>query len=100
MEWHGIHEEGRSFDREARTNDSSQGAAMNVAVLGASNKPDRYSYKAVKKLSEKGHVPLTRPPDPQGYRGHLRVQEPAGYHGPSRYDHRLFVGSLFERNRR
>jgi len=31
---------------------------MHVAVLGASNKPDRYSYKAVKKLSEKGHVPL------------------------------------------
>ena len=31
---------------------------MNVAVLGASNKPDRYSYKAVKKLSEKEHVPL------------------------------------------
>ena len=31
---------------------------MNVAVLGASNKPDRYSCRAVKKLSEKGHVPL------------------------------------------
>jgi len=29
---------------------------MNVAVLGASNKPDRYSYKAVKMLGEKGHV--------------------------------------------
>jgi uncharacterized protein len=31
---------------------------MNVAVLGASKKPDRYSYKAMKKLSETGHVPL------------------------------------------
>ena len=31
---------------------------MNVAVLGASNKPERYSYKAVKKLGEKGHVPF------------------------------------------
>jgi hypothetical protein len=28
---------------------------MNVAVLGASNKPDRYSYKAVKLLRECGH---------------------------------------------
>ncbi len=31
---------------------------MNVAVLGASRNPDRYSYKAVKKLQEKGHIPL------------------------------------------
>ena len=31
---------------------------MNVAVLGASNNPDRYSYKAVKMLGEKGHVPF------------------------------------------
>lgn len=30
---------------------------MNVAVLGASNKPDRYSYKAVRLLREKGHTP-------------------------------------------
>jgi predicted CoA-binding protein len=29
---------------------------MNVAVLGASNKPERYSYKAVKLLQEKGHT--------------------------------------------
>ncbi len=28
---------------------------MNVAVIGASDKPDRYSYKAVKLLQEKGH---------------------------------------------
>ncbi len=30
---------------------------MNVAVLGASNKPDRYSYKAVRLLRQKGHTP-------------------------------------------
>jgi uncharacterized protein len=28
---------------------------MKVAVLGASNKPERYSFQAVKLLSEKGH---------------------------------------------
>ena len=31
---------------------------MKVAVLGASNKPQRYSFKAVKRLSETGQVPL------------------------------------------
>jgi len=29
---------------------------MNVAVLGASAKPERYSYQAVKLLREKGHA--------------------------------------------
>ncbi len=29
---------------------------MNVAVLGASDKPERYSYMAVKLLQEKGHT--------------------------------------------
>ncbi len=29
----------------------------NVAVIGASNKPDRYSYKAVVLLREKGYTP-------------------------------------------
>jgi len=29
---------------------------MNVVVLGASNKPARYSYQAVKLLVEKGHT--------------------------------------------
>ncbi|MFH1476507.1 MAG: CoA-binding protein [Verrucomicrobiota bacterium] len=29
---------------------------MNVAVLGASNKRERYSYQAVKLLAEKGHA--------------------------------------------
>ena len=30
---------------------------LNVAVLGASNKPDHYSYQAVILLREKGHTP-------------------------------------------
>ncbi len=30
---------------------------MNVAVIGASNKPERYSYKAVRMLRQKGHTP-------------------------------------------
>ena len=29
---------------------------MNVAVLGASNRPERYSFQAVKLLAEKGHA--------------------------------------------
>lgn len=29
---------------------------MNVAVIGASDKPERYSYKAVKLLTDKGHT--------------------------------------------
>ena len=29
---------------------------MNVAVIGASNKPGRYSYQAVKLLAEKSHA--------------------------------------------
>jgi len=31
---------------------------MNVAVVGASNKPERYSHQAVLLLREKGHAPL------------------------------------------
>jgi hypothetical protein len=31
---------------------------MTVAVLGASNKPERYSFKAVRMLREKGHTVL------------------------------------------
>jgi len=30
---------------------------MNVAVVGASNNPDRYSHQAVRLLAEKGHSP-------------------------------------------
>jgi predicted CoA-binding protein len=42
---------------------------MNVAVVGASNKPDRYSYKAVMLLREKGHTP---------YPVHPHIQEIEG----------------------
>lgn len=42
---------------------------MNVVVLGASNKPDRYSYKAVMLLREKGHTP---------YPVHPHIQEIEG----------------------
>ncbi len=31
---------------------------MNVAILGASNKPERYSFQAVRLLAEKGHAVL------------------------------------------
>ena len=31
---------------------------MNVAVLGASRKPERYSYRAVKALLKNGHAPF------------------------------------------
>ena len=42
---------------------------MNVAVLGASNKPDRYSYKAVMLLREKGHTPIPVHPHIQDIEG-------------------------------
>ena len=38
---------------------------MNVAVLGASDKPDRYSYKAVAMLLEKGNTPFPIHPRPE-----------------------------------
>ena len=55
---------------------------MNVAVLGASSKPDRYSYKAVKMLAEEGHTPFPIHPmiaDIDGipvYRSLAEVPEP------------------------
>ncbi len=42
---------------------------MNVAVVGASNKPDRYSYQAVMLLKEKGH---------QVYPVHPRIKDIEG----------------------
>ena len=42
---------------------------MNVAVIGASDKPDRYSYQAVKLLQEKSH---------QVYPVHQRIKEIEG----------------------
>lgn len=34
-----------------------------VAIVGASNKPDRYAYKAFKMLQEYGHTPLPVSPN-------------------------------------
>lgn len=45
---------------------------MNVAVMGASNKPGRYSYNAVKLLAEKGHTPFPVHPSLQDIDG-IRV---------------------------
>lgn len=39
---------------------------MNVAVIGASDKPERYSYQAVKLLEEKGH---------KAFAVHTRIKE-------------------------
>jgi len=51
---------------------------MNVAVLGASRKPHRYSYQAVKLLAEKGHTPLPVHPvvkDIDGIRVYASLRE-------------------------
>lgn len=42
---------------------------MNVAVIGASKKPDRYSFKAVMLLKEKGHSPYPVHPAIQAIEG-------------------------------
>ena len=42
---------------------------MNVAIIGASDKPERYSYQAVMLLKEKGH---------SVFPVHQRIQEIAG----------------------
>jgi hypothetical protein len=48
----------RKNGRLFRNSRFEKGSAMNVAVLGASNKPERYSFKAVRRLREKGHTPF------------------------------------------
>lgn len=51
---------------------------MNVVVLGASDKADRYSYKAVKMLANKGHKPLPIHPALKNIEGlpvYSRIQE-------------------------
>ena len=60
--------------------------AMNVAVLGASNKPERYSFKAVRMLREKGHTPFPVHPaltevDGLPVSPSLRASSRAGGHG-------------------
>ena len=41
-----------------------------VAILGASTDPERYSYKALKKLLESGHEPLLVSPKYDEIEGH------------------------------
>lgn len=53
---------------------------MNVAVLGASNKPERFAYKAFKLLLEHGHTPFLVNPnlkvaDIDGYKIYLSLQD-------------------------
>lgn len=43
---------------------------MNVAVVGASNNPERYSHHAVLLLAEKGHVPYPVHPSITSVAGH------------------------------
>lgn len=67
-----------------------------VAVIGASEKPDRYSYKAMKFLEEKGHEPIPVAPGKQeisGKKAYPRVEDVPEqldtvtmYVGPSRQE--------------
>lgn len=43
---------------------------MNVAILGASNKPERYSHQAVLLLAEKGHTVFPVHPALSEIKGH------------------------------
>jgi len=51
---------------------------MNVALIGATNKPDRYAYQAMKLLLEKGHrvFPVhPRLPEIEGFRVYQTVRD-------------------------
>jgi len=51
---------------------------LRVAVIGASDKPDRYAYKAMKLLAEKGHVVYPvhhRIPDIEGIPVYSKLQD-------------------------
>ena|SRR3989338_1087989 len=43
---------------------------MNVAIIGASDKPDRFSYKALKKLVQAGHQVFPVHPKLESIEGH------------------------------
>jgi len=68
----------------------------NVAVIGASPKPDRYSYKAMRMLEECGHTPIPVAPalkEVLGYKAYSRlalvpdqVRTVTMYVGPARQD--------------
>lgn len=47
----------------------SKGKKEKVAILGASEKPDRYSYKAFKMLGEYGHIPIPVHPSLESVEG-------------------------------
>lgn len=73
---------------------------MIVAVVGASNKPERYSYQAVKMLAEHGHRPLPVHPSLAKV-GDLNVYKslaalPAPVHTVSLYLSAKNQGGLFE----
>jgi len=51
---------------------------VNVVVMGASNKPHRYSYKTVKLLEEEGHAPFPVHPfiqDIDGFRVYAKLSD-------------------------
>jgi len=57
------------------------GKKERVAVMGASRKPERYSYKAVKLLAEHGHtpVPITlKDPDVLGHEAYHSITDVEG----------------------
>lgn len=48
----------------------SSGHAQNVAILGASENPERYSFKALNMLKQKGHHPFPVNPNLEKILGH------------------------------
>ncbi len=55
---------------------------MNVAILGASNKPERYSYQAVILLAEKGHTVFPVHPAIAEIDGHITFKHLADISAP------------------
>jgi uncharacterized protein len=55
---------------------------MNVAILGASDKPERFSYKALKKLRENGHTVFLVSPKLKEIDGNIVVAKLADIHEP------------------
>lgn len=53
---------------------------MNVLIIGASKKTDRYSYKAMKRLLEKGHTPILFNPALSEIEGHPVVNSFSDIH--------------------
>ena len=53
-----------------------------VAVVGASHKPERYSYKAMQRLHEHGHQPLAVAPGGREVLGQIAVADLQSISGP------------------